>query len=85
MAFHRVLNEDWSEYNYRKKSAGTDPSYFSASEKWEIEFLEDKIARTHPGLSHAEIKKAIIATGKILVPPCPRSTFVQCVMGGLGS
>lgn len=74
-----VLNENWSDYDERKKQYG-DTRYFSCTESWEVNFLVDKIHHTHPAYSNEMILAAIRACGNILGAPYPRPAFIQCVL-----
>ena len=38
MSVEKILNEDWSEYDDRKKK-GQDSHFFSCEEDWEVEYL----------------------------------------------
>lgn len=42
-----ILNEDWSEYDNKKKKH-VDARYFSCEESWEREYLTRKIRRLYP-------------------------------------
>jgi hypothetical protein len=40
---HPILNEDWSDYDDRKIRDRRDGSKFSCEERWEVEYLADKV------------------------------------------
>lgn len=80
----KVLNEDWSEYDDRKKKH-TDASFFSCEEPWEREYLTRKIRKVHPQFSEASITAAISACCLAVPAPRRRKTFVECVMRRLRS
>ncbi len=80
----KVLNEDWSDYDNRKKKS-TDAHFFSCEESWERDYLTQKIHRLYPHYSEAAITAAIAACCLEIRTPRPRKTFVECVMRRLRS
>lgn len=80
MSLHSVLNEDWSEYDDRKKRGGADHRNFACTEQWEADDLIRKIDKQHPNVSKEEIRNAITACCKQIGAPHPRVEFVACVM-----
>lgn len=75
----KVLNDDWSYYDNRKKK-GEDARYFSCVESWEREYLKEKIKHLYPGFSDVNIEKAIVGCCQTVESPRPRKEFVECVM-----
>jgi hypothetical protein len=75
----RVLNEDWSDYDDRKKRH-TDARYFSCEESWEREYLVRKVRKIYPQYSEIAINAAIAACCSEVPAPRPRVRFVECVM-----
>lgn len=75
----RVLSEDWSDYDDRKKKR-TDAQFFSCEESWEREYLVRKIRKVYPQYSEAAITAAISACCLEVRAPRPRKNFVECVM-----
>ena len=75
----KVLNEDWSDYDDRKKKQ-TDARFFSCEESWEREYLVRTIRRVYPHYSEAAVTAAIGACCVEVSAPRPRRTFVECVM-----
>lgn len=75
----KLLNEDWSDYDNRKKKH-IDANYFSCEEPWEREYLTRKIRENYPQYSEATIIAAIGACCIEVHAPRPRKTFVECVM-----
>ena len=43
---HPILLEDWSSYDNRKIKGEKDASKFSCTERWEVEYLADKLKKT---------------------------------------
>lgn len=82
MSVHKVLNEEWSEYDDPKKKH-TDANFFACTEDWEVRYLVDKIKKHNPEFSHDQIRAAIADCCKTLKPPHPRKAFVECVMSRL--
>lgn len=78
---HRVLNEDWSDYDNRKKK-GVDSYFFSCTESWEEDYLVKKIQK-HYALPEAKIRSAIKECCNTVPGNKPRDKFVQCVMSKL--
>ena len=78
----RILNEDWSDYDNRKK-VYVDRFFFSCEEDWEVDYLVRKIKKVLPLKSDEDIRNAIISCCKMVPAPRPRQRFVECVMGRL--
>ena len=78
----RVLTEDWSDYD-KKKKKGVDARYFSCDEKWERDYLRDKIKKHLKYKTDAEIEAAIEQCCKTVGAPHPREEFVKCVFNRL--
>lgn len=83
MSVQKILNEDWSEYDDRKKKE-QDSHFFSCEEAWEVEYLVKKIHKKHPEVSNDKIHLAIKQCCNSVAAPRPRKTFVECVMKRLG-
>ena len=83
MSGEKILNEDWSEYDDRKKKE-QDRHYFSCEEEWEVEYLVKKIHKQHPEIPKEKILAAIKQCCNSVAAPRPRKTFVECVMKRLG-
>lgn len=79
-----ILDDNWSDYDNRKKK-GIDSHFFSCEESWEREYLIGKIRKHYPGYSVDAINRAIDACCREIPAPCPRTTFVPCVMRRLHS
>ncbi len=77
----RVLNEDWSEYDNRKKRY-IDRFFFACSESWEVEYLVKKILKYYPN-SEMKIRLAIKICCNEIPGNKPRDKFVRCVMSKL--
>jgi hypothetical protein len=78
----RILNEDWSEYDNRKKRY-VDRFFFSCEEPWEVSYLIGKIKKIYPAKSEASIRAAIESCCREIPAPRPRDKFVHCVMSKL--
>lgn len=78
----RVLNEDWEDYDNKKKK-GIDARFFSCDEDWEIDYLLKKIKKHLPAKTNAEIEEAIQSCCKTVQAPRPRQEFVKCVFNRL--
>jgi hypothetical protein len=83
MSAQTILNEDWSDYDNKKKK-GTDAKFFSCNEDWEVDYLKQKIKKAFPGLSESFILDAIASCCDRVPAPRPRKAFVECVMIKLG-
>lgn len=84
MSLSSVLNEDWSDYDDRKRRGGSDKQNFACTEAWEVEYLIKKIQKHHPNLTADQIRAAIKACCNQVGAPHPRQTFVACVTKRLG-
>lgn len=78
----RILNEDWSEYDNKKKK-WQDRFFFSCEESWEVDYLVAKIRKVYPLKSEASIRAAISSCCSSMTGNKPRDKFVQCVMSKL--
>jgi len=76
----RILNDDWSDYDNKKKE---DRKYFSCEEAWEVDYLVKKIKKFNPNKSEVTIRQAIHTCCRLVPAPRPRAAFVACVMGKL--
>jgi len=81
---HAVLNEDWSYYDDKKKKLG-DSSDFACTERWEVDYLVDKLKKHFPKKEEAAIRSAIEACCKQVGAPHPREKFVDCVVKRLSN
>jgi hypothetical protein len=80
---HPILNEDWSDYDNRKIIERKDDSKFSCEERWEVEYLADKLKKHYPLKSHQTILQAISQCCIKARAPHPRERFVECVTSNL--
>jgi len=80
----KVLNEDWSEYDNKKKKA-TDANFFACTESWEVDYLVRVIKKAYPVYSDTAIRGAISACCIQVGGNHPRDKFVACVMQRLRS
>jgi hypothetical protein len=78
MSAERVLNEDWSEYDNRKKKE-QDGKFISFDEGWEQEYLKKKLRKIYPGRSEATLDSAIASCRRMVPAPHPRKAFMDCV------
>ncbi len=76
----KVLDENWSEYESRKRQAGLDPFLFDSLQPWEVEFLVVIIGKTLPNYLPASIKTALEGCCLIDKGPHPRKAVVECVL-----
>jgi hypothetical protein len=81
---HRILNEDWSEYDNRKIRDNRDKSKFSCEEPWEVDYLVRKLQKQFPKKTAEQIRAAISSCCLTVRAPRPREAFVKCVVGKLG-
>ncbi|ASZ11978.1 hypothetical protein CK934_13915 [Chitinophaga sp. MD30] len=81
---HRVLNEDWSDYDNKKKKK-EDRLFFSCEESWEVDYLVRKLRKYYPGKTEAQITSAIRSCCTVIRAPRPRAQFVACVIERLDS
>jgi hypothetical protein len=79
---HPVLNEDWSDYDNKKKKK-EDRLYFSCEESWEVEYLVEKLQPHYPKKSETDIRNAIKSCCTTVSSPRPREKFVDCVTSKL--
>ena len=79
---HRVLNEDWSDYDNKKIRDNRDARFFSCEESWEVEYLLKKISR-YVSKADWQIRQAISECCKSISGNKPRKALVECVMAKL--
>ncbi len=84
MSAKKILDGDWSVYDDHKKRGGSDHRDFACTEKWEVDYLVEKIRKQHPEVGTDTIREAIKACCKQIGSPHPRPAFVECVMKRLG-
>lgn len=77
---HKILNEDWSDYDNRKIRDRWDAKDFSCTETWEVNYLVEKIRKVYPFYIDQNIRSAIVNCCAALGSPHPRKPFVECVM-----
>ena len=82
MQAHKVLAEDWTEYDNRKKRQG-DAAFFACSEPWEVEFLIIQLVKHYPGHTRAQFIAAIQACCALGPGNHPRKALVECVTAQL--
>lgn len=82
MSSQRILNEDWSDYDNRKKP-WEDRHYFSCEESWEVDYLVSKTKRHYPNVTEQTIRNAIASCCRTVPAPRPRARFVECVTSKL--
>jgi hypothetical protein len=76
--------EDWSYYDDKKNKEEKDSANFSCTERWEVEYLEDKVKKHYPSKDSSTIIQAITQCCSQTAPPHPREKFVECVVSHLG-
>ena len=79
---HPVLNEDWSDYDNKKKKK-EDRLFFSCEEQWEVDYLVKKLKRYYPAKTETQIRSAIESCCRTVRAPRPRTEFVACVTSRL--
>lgn len=83
MSAYKILNEDWSEYEERKKER-EDRFFITCEEAWEVHYVIKKIRKHHPHITTEELKNAIEISCRQISVPRPRPLFVQCVLRKFG-
>lgn len=81
---HEVLDQDWSEYDNRKKKYA-DANFFACTELWERKYLIQKIRIVYHQYSESSILAAINGCCREVGAPHPRKDFIECVMKKLRS
>ena len=78
---HPILLEDWNKYDTRKIKEEKDPSKFSCSDRWEVEWLAERLKKHYPLKSPQVIMQAVQHCCSQVKAPHPREKFVECVVG----
>ena len=84
MSLKTIMNADWSDYDKRKISEGSNIHHFRSGEPWEIDYLVDKITHEYPTITHIAVRSAIAICCVTIDGPHPRSLFVACILEYLG-
>ena len=74
-----VIDTNWTDYDERKKTLGQNPSTFDCFAKWEMDYLQEKIAQAYPRISETIIRTSIILCCVKFQHPQPRKLFVRMV------
>ncbi|HYG15300.1 MAG TPA: hypothetical protein VEC12_06055 [Bacteroidia bacterium] len=74
-----VINTHWEDYDEQKKALGQNPSTFDCFAKWEMDYLQGKIAEAYPRISDTIIRTSIILCCVKFQHPQPRKLFVRMV------
>jgi hypothetical protein len=82
---HAILLEDWHAYDNRKTKDEKDASKFSCAERWEVDYLADKLKKYYPLKSPQVIMQAIQRCCSLVKAPHPREKFVECVVSNFVS
>jgi len=77
---HPVLLEEWTAYDNRKMKEERDKSKFACSERWEVEYLSDKLQKHYPLKTRQAIMQAITHCCSKISAPHARERFVECVV-----
>lgn len=78
-----ILNDDWSEYDQRKKAYG-DVSTISCDQQWEVNYLINKIKKVYAEVDPIDARAAIKHCCIVMPEPRKRKAFLTCVMRWLG-
>ena len=76
---NKILSEDWSDYDQKKKD---DSDVFSCDE-WEQEYLANKMIKYYPEYPERLVKRAIAISCKELRPPRSRKSVVHRAINNL--
>ena len=82
---HAILLENWTSYDNRKIKEEKDVSKFACSERWEVEYLAEKLKNHYPLKSPQVIMHAIQNCCSRIKAPHPREKFVECVVSNFVS
>lgn len=80
---HSILYEDWSDYDNRKIKESKNISKFSCEDRWEVEYLADKLKKHYPQKSHQLILEAISKCCHKAGTLYSREDFVECVTSNM--
>lgn len=80
---HPILYEDWSDYDNRKIKESKNISKFSCEDRWEVEYLADKLKKHYPQKSHQLILEAISKCCHKACTLYSREDFVECVTSNM--
>ena len=83
MSLHKILNEDWSDYDNKKKKS-SDRNFVSCEKSWERQYIKEKIKKHYSQFSDLDILAAITHCCVVVHAPRPRERFVALVFKRLG-
>ena len=79
MNLSKVL-ENWADYEKKKTELGSEVNLFLCKEKWETDYLHNKIKEHFPFINDYHIIGAIQITCDKRIDPVTREEFVKAVM-----
>lgn len=81
---NRILEilENWNDYEIKKRKRMI---LFDCGERWEREYLIDKIHQHIPERSKEDILQAIYSCCRSISSPAPRDMFIKTVLRRLSS
>lgn len=71
--------ESWEDYEKMKILRGLDKDYFCCSEKWEVDYLKNKILNEYPEMDERIILFAIYFTNSNTSSSKKREYFIEDV------
>ncbi len=80
---HKLLAEEWMDYDNRKIRDGRDASKISCDETWELDYIIKKLQKHYPQKTEFEIRSAMSTCCSLLKAPRNRTDFMQCVTSRL--
>ena len=75
------MEDDWADYDTRKKEQNLNCDYFVCSCSWEVDYLVNKILTCKPGMSQIEIRQAIAIYSISVDTPHTRRAVVEYILG----
>lgn len=80
MLIENILNDDWTDYDDIKKRNNSDPRTFIPEQRWEANYLVNKIAKHCPDLDIDDIKAALFSYSKYATNARRREDAIKWIL-----
>lgn len=80
MSLAAILNDDWSDYEDRKKKTGNKCYFFQPTMGWEVNYYSEKIKKHCPELNSDSIKIAINSYSRFAPEPHIRENALKWII-----
>jgi hypothetical protein len=78
-----ILSECWAEYDRYKQKKAENPQSFNPSDRFEVNFLAEKILIHYSQYTDLAIMLSIDQAKRLMFKDCGRAIFVKLVLANL--